>query len=70
MEQRVTLADVIENPEWVNAPYEMLWVTKQGILEDSWPHRFKTPWPEDIKNSLQLNKWVLENSIPRYIPKP
>lgn len=64
----MTLDDVMENPEYVNAPYEMLLVREDGkALLDSWPHRFKTPWPDDIKNSLQLHRWVLENTIPRYI---
>ncbi len=66
----MTLDDVVENQDYVNAPYEMGLVTENGgAIPDPWPHRFKTPWPDQIKNSVQLYKWVLENSIPRYILK-
>lgn len=55
------------NPEYLAANYELRYVKKDGEpIQDPWPHRFKEPWPEDLKPE-QLQAWIFAHSIPRFL---
>ena len=56
------------NPAYRDAPYEMCFqfADKKPRQIDPWPHRFNTPWPDDISGDT-LWEWVQKNSIPKFI---
>ena len=54
------------NPEWVNAPYEVRFVTEEGfIIKDFCPLRFNEP----IDLSLHSNDEIERKKIPPFILK-
>lgn len=62
------MSKLVPNPDYQNAPYELkFWNKEHGVIADSNAWRFMEPYPESVKDSKMLFRWIQNHAVPSHI---